>query len=153
MSEATTLDSFQELFTPFKQHQQFLEKIDAVEDQFSAAAVSQVRNAHLEARDALVSDLVLVVFQIEEEQATLTAEVEALNSGNGEDAIKLEELEMRLMIGEIGEAEYMQLGQESRDAVKQVEAKVKDLQAQGESLSQAIAQWEEVASKAGVLNA
>lgn len=147
--EKEALLKLNELVERYARHRGYIERAQSQVSKFSASVVEKVIHDH-EARSLEVAREVLpLVPQIEEmiaaildEQARVSEEKTAVHD-------QMEELELRLAIGEIEEGEFDNATRDFRAAIADADGRLSALGQERDELSHAIDRWSELARAAG----
>ena len=151
MDNAELLSQFQAKVDEFARYQEFIDKAEAQSSRFAAAVVEKVissnREKSLEVVEALIpltADVEDVVSSIETEKAEIASAHEASN-------MAIQELELRMAIGELDQEGFDNESADLRKEVEEANAKVEGLDADLEAFKGALERWTELGTKGGVL--
>ncbi|HHO50545.1 MAG TPA: FHA domain-containing protein [Deltaproteobacteria bacterium] len=151
MDKAELLASFTERVDQFDRYQSFISKAQEQSGKFAAAVVEKVVADNESKSMEVVSELVPLMADIEAIIEDLRAQrAEALDSSK-ESQFRLEELELRLAIGDLSEKDFNAEASEFKGVVDSTETKVAELDGERVLFEEALSRWHELGTSAGVL--
>jgi len=147
--EKEALHKLNDLVERYARHRGFIERARSQTTKFSSSVVEKVIHDH-EAKASEVADEVLpLVPEIEAMLAQIAANLAEVGADQGSVHEQLEELELRLAIGELEQGEFDTLTQEFRSSMGASEEKIKALNAEAAELNAALDRWVQLAASAG----
>lgn len=151
MEQAELLAQFSERVDQFDKYQSFIAKAQEQSGKFAAAVVQKVVADNESKSMEVVSELIPLMTDIEAVIEDLRRQrAEALDSSK-ESQFKLEELELRLAIGDLDDDKFQAEASEFKSVVDRTESLVAELDAQREKFEMALSRWQELGTSAGVL--
>ncbi|MEO0605000.1 MAG: FHA domain-containing protein [Myxococcota bacterium] len=151
MEQAELLAQFSERVDQFDKYQSFIAKAQEQSGKFAAAVVQKVVADNESKSMEVVSELIPLMTDIEAVIEDLRRQrAEALDSSK-ESQFKLEELELRLAIGDLDDDKFQAEANEFKSVVDRTESLVADLDGQREQFESALSRWQELGTSAGVL--
>ncbi len=151
MDKAELLATFSERVEQFERYQSFIAKAQGQSGKFASAVVEKVIADNESKSMEVVSELVPLMADMESVIDDLrTRRAEALDSSK-ESQFRLEELELRLAIGDLSEADFNAEASEFKSVVENTESQVAELDSERVRFEEALARWQELGTAAGVL--
>ncbi len=151
MEQAELLAQFSERVDQFDKYQSFIAKAQEQSGKFAAAVVQKVVADNESKSMEVVSELIPLMTDIEAVIEDLRRQrAEALDSSK-ESQFKLEELELRLAIGDLDDDKFQAEASEFKSVVDRTESLVAELDVQREKFESALSRWQELGTSAGVL--
>lgn len=108
MVKTELLDQLNALVEKYQQHRAFIERAREQErtGRFSAAVIAKVVSDHDAKASAVAAEVAPLLPELQRVAAELTGERERIQGSKGEVEEQVQEYELRMAIGEIGEAEF-----------------------------------------------
>jgi len=151
MEQSELLAQFSERVDQFDKYQSFIAKAQEQSGKFAAAVVQKVVADNESKSMEVVSELIPLMTDIEAVIEDLRRQrAEALDSSK-ESQFKLEELELRLAIGDLDDDKFQAEASEFKSVVDRTESLVAELDQQREQFETALSRWQELGTSAGVL--
>ena len=151
MDKSELLQAFSERVDQFDRFQSFIAKAQGQAGKFASAVVEKVvADNESKSMDVvseiipLMSDMEAVIEDLREKRA------EALDSSK-ESQFRLEELELRLAIGDLSEEDFNAEAAEFKSVVESTESRVAELDNERIQFEEALSNWQELGLSAGVL--
>jgi hypothetical protein len=149
MSNEALLGQFNELVDAYSQHRKYIDKARSQGEKFSSGVIEKVILDH-EIKSGEVADQIIplvpkiegAIGEIDSEKSTIAQESKAAGE-------KMEELELRLAIGELDEPEFGMEGKDLKGSLDKAKSRMGKLDGDREVLDSALSTWVELAGKAG----
>ena len=145
--------SFTDLVNRFTHHRGQIAKAEALSDRFRAEVIGVVVDDHTSRSMDLVGDIMASLFEVESAVEGMKSNREEVSSGAGTQRTQMEELELNLMIEAITQEEFDQQAAALKEALTKVDSQIAALDTDLERFDGVLAQWNEIGSAAGVLQA
>jgi len=144
MGTKELLASFDEQLAAFDKHQSFVEKAKARADSFKASIVEKVILEHT-ARIAVVTAILdPLVPSLRAAIADLSRQLAEVQNGVEESRLQIEELDLRVLIGEIAEEDKAAAAGDLAEAVATADSQAEVLSAERAALVDALERWSAV---------
>ncbi len=151
MDKAQLLSTFNERVAEFDRYQGFIDKARDQVGKFATAVVEKVIKDNEQRCLELVSEIIPLMTDMEEVVEELKVKrVTALDSAR-ESQFKLEELELRLAIGDLSEEAFNAEAAEFKAVVDSTDAKVAEYDDETQQFQVAIEKWTDLSVRAGVM--
>jgi hypothetical protein len=151
MDKAQLLSTFNERVEEFDRYQGFIDKARNQVGKFATAVVEKVIKDNEQRCLELVSEIIPLMTDMEQVVADLSVKrATALDSAR-ESQFKLEELELRLAIGDLSEEAFNAEAAEFKAVVDSTDAKVSEYDEETEQFQSAVERWTKIGESAGVL--
>lgn len=144
-----TLHKLNDLVEKYARHRGFVERARAQSTKFSSSVIEKVIHDHEAKASEVAGEILPLVPKIEAGIGELDADAARISSEKGEVHNQLEELELRLAIGELDEGEFESLTTEFRSAVSEADGRLGELAKEKAELESALDQWVNLARTAG----
>lgn len=152
MDRAELLAEFEGRVDKFEKYQGFIEKARSQSGKFAAAVVEKVVTDNTEKSMEVVGEIIPLMADMETVIDELNTEKSTAVENAKDSKFKLEELELRQMIGDLSDEAFEDEAREHKDVVESTESKVGEIEAELEKFHAAIERWNETGTKAGVLD-
>ncbi len=151
MDKAELLVAFTERVDQFERYQGFIDKARSQQGKFAPAVVEKVISDNEQKSMEIVSEIVPLMSDMEQVIGGIDAQrTEALDSAK-DSQFKLEELELRLAIGDLSDEDFQQESMDFKSTVDSTDARVSELDQDAEEFREALGRWSELGTAAGVL--
>lgn len=151
MDKAELLVAFSERVDQFDRFQSFIAKAQGQSGKFASAVVTKVVADNESKSMEVVSEIIPLMTDMESVIEDLREKrAEALDSSK-ESQFRLEELELRLAIGDLSDDAFNAEAAEFKAVVESTESRVADLDNERIQFEEALARWQELGSATGVL--
>jgi hypothetical protein len=151
MDKAELLSEFESRVDKFEKFQSFIEKAKSQAGKFAAAVVDKVIADNQEKSMEVVGEIIPLMADMEEVIEQLNADKVTAQESAKDSTFKLEELELRHMIGDLTDEAFESEAAEFRTVVESTDVTVAGLDEELEKFRSAISRWQELGSDAGVL--
>ncbi len=151
MDKAQLLSTFNERVDEFDRYQGFIDKARDQVGKFATAVVEKVIKDNEQRCLELVSEIIPLMTDMEKVVEELQDKRNSALDSARESQFKLEELELRLAIGDLSEEAFNAEAAEFKAVVDSTDAKVAEFDEETEQFKAAIEKWTELSSRAGVL--
>jgi hypothetical protein len=152
MDKAELLATFTDRVTQFEKYQGFIAKAREQAGKFASAVVEKVVQDNTKRCMEIVSEIVPLTNDMEIVLEDLRQNRDAALDSAKESQFRLEELELRLAIGDLSESDFRAEASDYKAVVESTDAKVADIDHERQRFSEAIDRWSHVGADAGVLN-
>lgn len=152
MDKAELLATFTDRVTQFEKYQGFIAKAREQAGKFASAVVEKVVQDNTKRCMEIVSEIVPLTTDMETVLEDLRQHRDAALDSAKESQFRLEELELRLAIGDLSEADFRAEASDYKAVVESTDAKVADIDHERLRFSEAIERWGSLGAEAGVLN-
>ena len=143
------LKNFQDLLDNYSRHREYIKRARTQGSKFSPEIIEKVVLDH-EIKSSTVADQILpLVPNIEGELSRIDSEKSEIEGGKASSAEQVQELELRHLIGELGDEDFEEASADLRKAVEEADARITALDAERTSLAAAMDRWVELATEAG----
>jgi hypothetical protein len=150
MDKAQLLTEFQGHVEEFDRFQSFILKARSQSGKFAPAVVEKVIKDNTEKSMAVVEQIIPLIADMEDVIAKFGTERSKILDGRQTSQFALEELELRLAIGEMTEAEFELEGQNLRDQLSSIDGRVGSIDKELNQFKGLMQLWNELGEKAGV---
>lgn len=144
-----TLHKLNDLVEKYARHRGFIERARAQSTKFSSSVIEKVIFDHEAKATEVALEVLPLVPQIEGGIGELDAESDRISAEKGEVHGQLEELELRLAIGELDEGEFDSLTTEFRESMATADTRLGELAKEKAELEGALGRWVDLANAAG----
>lgn len=149
MEQAELLSTFNEQVDEYDKHRQYITRATAQAEKFSKAVIEKVILDH-EIKSSEVADVILpLVPQMEGVIAGIDGEVDEIEAGKASSDEVMEELSLRLAIGEMSEEDFEEQTKELRETLETANGRLEELSEQRGTFSEALERWVGLAAAAG----
>lgn len=135
------LEEFKARINRYERHQLLLERAKEYSESFSDIVVERVVSDHTEQALAVVSEVVLLYADMEETVSGLSTERQSVATSQENPRFNLQELELRLMIGEIDDGDYQTEATQIRDFLTETDHRLTELDGDVVSFQQPMEHW------------
>ena len=143
-----TLHKLNDLVEKYARHRGFIERARAQSTKFSSSVIEKVIFDHEAKATEVALEVLPLVPQIEAGIGELNAESARISADKDEVHGQLEELELRLAIGELDEGEFDSLTTEFRDSMSSSDGRLGELAKEKAELESALGRWVDLAKSA-----
>ena len=151
MDKAELLTAFTERVEQFDRYQSFIAKAQGQSGKFASAVVEKVVADNESKSMEVVAEIIPLMADMESVIDELRQKrAEALDSSK-ESQFRLEELELRLAIGDLSEEDFNAEASDYKATVENTESKVAELDKERIQFEEALSRWQELGMDAGVL--
>lgn len=147
------LSQFEDKLAEFERFRGFIEKAEAQASRFAPEVVQKVVTTNQEKMMAVATDLVPLTMDLEGAIDARKAEVASIQANNADAKIQVEEMELRLAIGEMEQEAFDAEASSLKESLASAEERIGGLEAAAAALSDALERWNTVGTEAGVLTA
>jgi hypothetical protein len=152
MDKAELLSEFESRVDKFEKFQSFIEKAKSQAGKFAAAVVDKVIADNQEKSMEVVGEIIPLMSDMEGVIEQLNADKVTAQESAKDSTFKLEELELRHMIGDLTDEAFESEAAEFRTVVESTDVTVAGLDEELEKFRSAISRWQELGGNAGVLH-
>ncbi|MBN2799531.1 MAG: hypothetical protein JXX28_10325, partial [Deltaproteobacteria bacterium] len=151
MDRQALLTDFNAKVDLFAKFQGYIEKAKSQQGRFSSRVVEKVIADNEAKREEVVGEIMLVSGDMDQVILELSADKDAVLKTRASSAFELEELELRLAIGDLEPEEFETLAADLKEAVAEVDGKVATIDAELGEFESSLARWMEFALEHGLL--
>ncbi len=151
MDTGALLAQLESQVSEVERYQQLIHKAKTQSARFSAAVVEKVVKDNMAKSRDIAGRLAPLTADAGEVISGLRGRRDGVIVGSQEAKFALQEIELRHVIGEYGDAEFTELASSPREVVAQADMQISELEGQVSSLEQALARWSDVGTSAGLL--
>lgn len=141
MERQELLDQFNSLLETYGKHKAYADKAREQAQSFSSGIIEKVIADHQIKASLVADDIQPLVPQIGAEIAQLTSAKNEAEQSKGDLGSRIEELELRKMIGEISEEEFDSMTADGRDTVDAADSEIETIDAALSELQAALDSW------------
>jgi hypothetical protein len=141
MKRQVLLEQFKDRVKTYERHQLLVERAREYSDSFTDIVVDRVVSDHTDQALAVGSEAVLLYADMEEAMNGLSEERQSVAASQEVPRFSLEELELRLMIGEIDDGAYQNEASQLREFLTETDRRLSDLEGQVVNFQQPMEQW------------
>ncbi|MFT4621991.1 MAG: hypothetical protein ACI8PZ_000643 [Myxococcota bacterium] len=152
MDKAELLSKFTGQVDLFEKYQTFIEKAQSQSGRFSAAVVERVVADNTAKSLEIVSEIVPMMADLDGVIQDLDEQRQQITEGVSQSQFKLEELELRHMIGELDDDSFAAEAEELKSVVARADADVSALDIELGEFRGAVARWTELGKAAGMVD-
>ena len=149
MEQQELLERFNGLLADYRKHRQYIRRVQEQSEKFSPAVIERVKLDHEVKSAAVAEEILPLVGDMNGHVEAIQNELQSITDGKGDSDVEMEELNLRLAIGEIDEDEFASLSEGVRSILDDAEGRLSSLRTQLESLQSVLGEWEELAVSAG----
>lgn len=151
MDKAELLSEFESRVNKFEKYQSFIDKAKSQAGKFAAAVVDKVVADNEEKSMEVVGEIIPLMADMEGVISQLNADKETAQESAKDSTFKLEELELRHMIGDLTDEAFEGEAAEFKAVVESTEIAVSGIDEELVEFRSAIERWQELGGTAGVL--
>ncbi|MBA2320698.1 MAG: FHA domain-containing protein [Deltaproteobacteria bacterium] len=151
MEKSELLSAFESRVGLFEKYQGYIERAQSQSSRFAKAVVEKVVQDNEQKSLEVVLELIPLTADMDEVVQQLSSERAALQGTVQEAQFQLEELELRKEIGDLSEEDFETEAGQYRTAVSSVDVQVADIETELGRFQGVISRWQELGTKAGVL--
>ena len=152
MDRAELLGEFQGRVDSFEKFQGFIAKAQSQSGKFAAAVVEKVVKDNTEKSMEIVGEIIPLMTDIETVIGELNSEKQAALDNAKDSKFKLEELELRHMIGDLTDEAFEAEAAEYKAVAESTDKKVGEIDGELENFQGAIDRWVELGTAAGFID-
>ena len=152
MDRAELLSEFESRVEKFEKFRGFIDKAKSQSDKFAAAVVEKVIADNEERSIEVVGEIIPLMADLQEAIETLEGEKTAALENAKESKFRLEELELRQMIGDLSDEAFEAEASEYKSVVSTTDERVAEIDAELGTIQAALDRWQEAGLAAGVLD-
>jgi hypothetical protein len=153
MDKAELLSEFKNRVDEFERYQSFIQKARSQATKFAPAVVEKVIKDNTAKSLKVVEEIIPLITDMEEVITGLGSERQKTLDGRQSSQFALEELELRLAIGEMDEADFKSGSQDLRSTLGGIDGTVAVLDEELLRFRGVMERWNDLGQKAGVLSA
>jgi uncharacterized coiled-coil protein SlyX/uncharacterized protein YciU (UPF0263 family) len=127
MERTELLTQFNELLDTYGKHKSYADKAREKATQFSSAVIEKVIADHQIKSSLIADDIQPLVPLLQAELATINESIGGAEQSKGDLGARIEELELRLAIGEISDEEFETMTADGRDTVNEANSEIDHL--------------------------
>jgi uncharacterized coiled-coil protein SlyX/uncharacterized protein YciU (UPF0263 family) len=127
MERTELLTQFNELLDTYGKHKSYADKAREKATQFSSAVIEKVIADHQIKSSLIADDIQPLVPLLQAELATINESIGGAEQSKGDLGARIEELELRLAIGEISDEEFETMTADGRDTVNEANSEIDQL--------------------------
>jgi hypothetical protein len=150
MEREELLNRFNELLDTYEQHKAYGEKAREQASNFSSAVIEKVMADHQIKASLIADDITPLVTQVMAEASELLAAIGVAEQSKGDFGARIEELELRKVIGEITDEEFEAMTVEGRGTVDSADREIAGLEEARATLQSALDRWTEMSGSSVV---
>ena len=124
MEREELLNRFNELLDTYEQHQAYGEKAREQAANFSSAVIEKVMADHQIKASLVADDIGPLVPEVAQHLDALNASIAEAEQSKGDFGTRIEELELRKLIGEISDEDFDSMTAEGRDTVETADKQI-----------------------------
>ncbi len=141
MEREELLNQFNGLLDTYEQHKAYGDKAREQAANFSSAVIEKVMADHQIKASLIADDISPLVPQVNQELATLNEAIDTAEQSKGDFGTRIEELELRKVIGEISDEEFESMTAEGRDTVESANSEIAGLEQIRTTIQEALDRW------------
>ena len=151
MTSSDPLPRFTSLVDRFEQTQNFSDQAQAKADRFRPEVIARVVEGHKRTIDELLVDILPLLDDVEGAAAAAEQQRTEIEAGGVSSRLKLEELELRTLIGEIDNETWESERAPHADRIAAIDTDLATVDLRIGELREALLRWELVGQQAGLL--
>ena len=151
MDRAALLAEFGGRVDEFDKYQTFIDKANSQQGKFAPAVIEKVIKDNTEKCQNVASEVLPLTSDVDAVIAELSDERQKVLDSKGTSELQLQELELRLMIGELDDAGFEAEGKALREAIASVDSRVQVFDVELDQFKALMARWLALGEKSGVL--
>ena len=148
MERQELLNQLNALLENYENHKAFADKAREQASSFSSSVIEKVIADHQIKASLVADDITPLLPQLNAEIAEIESAKATAESSKGDLGVRIEELELRKLIGEISDEEFESLSSEGRGTVEAADQELESLDAQHAELTAALNKWNELSGGA-----
>lgn len=152
MDKAELLATFTDRMNQFEKYQGFIAKAREQAGKFASAVVEKVVTDNTKRCMELVSEITPLTGDIEAVLDDLRRNREGALDSAKESQFRLEELELRLAIGDLSDADFRAEAADYKAVVESTDARVAEIDSERSRFSEALDRWSAMGADAGISN-
>ncbi|MDP6932762.1 MAG: FHA domain-containing protein [Myxococcota bacterium] len=149
MENQELLNSFCELLDEYAKHREYIARANHHAGKFNQAVIEKVVLEHEIACSELAEKVLPAIPAIEEAIATRLGDLEQIEGNKAGSDEQMQELELRLAIGEIDQEQFEAEGAELRGSLDSAGERIDNIRGEHEALAEALKRWTDLAAEAG----
>lgn len=151
MEKAELLSEFSSRVDRFERYQDFIGKARAQANRFSAAVVEKVIQDNEARSMTVVEEIIPLIGDMEAVVADLTGTKDGILNGRHESQFALEELELRLAIGEMTDEDFESESSQLKEDLGSIDTQVNTIDEELAKYQAVLERWASLGQEAGVL--
>ncbi|MEQ1500627.1 MAG: FHA domain-containing protein [Myxococcota bacterium] len=151
MDKAELLATFTDRMNQFEKYQGFIVKAREQAGKFASAVVEKVVADNSKRCMDLVGEIMPLTGDLESVLEDLRQNREAALDSAKESQFRLEELELRLAIGDLSDADFRAEASDYKAVVESTDAKVAEIDSERSRFADALERWSAIGSEAGIV--
>jgi hypothetical protein len=148
MEREELLKRFNELLDTYEQHKAYGDKAREQASNFSSAVIEKVMADHQIKASLIADDISPLVPQVMAEVTTLAAAIGDAEQSKGDFGARIEELELRKVIGEISDEDFETMTAEGRGTVDSADQQISELDSIRLTIQSSLERWTEMSGGA-----
>ncbi|MGB0640256.1 MAG: hypothetical protein ACPGTU_13025, partial [Myxococcota bacterium] len=141
MEREELVNRFNQNVDQYSQHKSYMDKAREQAERFSSGVIEKVIADHQIKASMIADEILPMVPSLQSELANLNVAIDAVEQSKGDLGSKIEELDLRMAIGEITEEEYEAQTKDGRETVDSADQKIDELTAERDVLQTALDRW------------
>jgi hypothetical protein len=150
MDKAELLATFNDRMHQFEKYQGFIVKAREQAGKFASAVVEKVVADNSKRCNELVDELQPLMTDLEQVLEDLQQSREAALDSAKESQFRLEELELRLAIGDLSEADFRSEASDYKAVVESTDTRVAEIDSERSQFADALDRWSQLGAEAGL---
>ncbi len=146
-------DTFDDRVSEFEKYRGFVEKASAATDRFRAEVIAKVVADNETKAMEIAGELMMIVGDVEGHMADLGEQKSEIDTAAGGSRMELEELELRLAIGDLEQDAYDEQSKVLSETIAEAEDKIATIELEADALGAIMARWQEAGTAAKVFEA
>lgn len=152
MDRAELLTDFTSKVDEFERYQTFINKAKSQSSKFAAAVVEKVIKDNTEKSQKVVEEIIPLVGDIEDVIGTLTGDKQKILDGRQTSQFALEELELRMAIGEMDDKQFEEESGSLKAAIGSIDARVGVVEGELSHFRDVMSRWSTLGTSSGFLS-
>ena len=144
-------ESFNDQITEFEKYLGFIDKAQAAADKFRAEVIEKVVSDNQARAMSLASELMMPLVEVEDHIDDLGTQRETIDTKNATASATLQELELRLMIGDLDDDTFAAEAGPIKTQVDEAQMSVLEIDEERESFSAIMTRWKVAGLRSGAL--
>lgn len=147
MEQPELLNEFNAFLSKYAQHREYIRRAQSQASRFSKAIIEKVMLDHEVKASQIADDILPLVPSLQSAIRTIDDEKVSIHNDKAAADEEMEELNLRLAIGEVTDEEFESLGHELRDHLEAANGRLGDLDGAREHLAKALDSWVALAAE------
>jgi hypothetical protein len=152
MDRADLLTAFTNKVDEFERYQTFINKAKSQSTKFATAVVEKVIKDNTEKSTKVVEEIIPLVGDIEDVVSTLAADKQKILDGRQTSQFALEELELRLAIGEMDEKSFEDEAASLKEAIGSIDSRAEAVEGELSKFRSVMERWTTLGNSSGFLS-